>query len=144
MKAQIATLSTLARLREHQVQEMLGRLNHQQNLCQRYRNNIESLNRLCGHAAPVQTSLQRHNQHRYKTTLHRLIDLQRRELAVAERSLVRMRGEVMQAMRNEKIVSTVLDGKIALWRQQLAHQEQKIQDGLAAQSWWRNRATGAA
>jgi len=31
----------------------------------------------------------------------------------------------------------VIDTKMTQWQQLLAQQEQKIQDGLAAQAWWR-------
>ncbi len=140
MKEQINTLSRLALLRGNKVQQLMGRVNYQQNLCQRYRNNIEGLSRLCGYTAPMTTPLQRDNQQRYKLTLHRMIELQRRELAVAEQALSRIRGELTSAMRNEKVISQVLDGKLREWQHLLASQEQKIQDGLAAQAWWRAQA----
>lgn len=139
MKNQINTLSQLARLRGTVVQQMLGRVTYQQNLCQRYRNNIEGLSRLCSHSVTMSTPLQRENQFRYKGTLHKMIELQRRELEVAEQGLERIRSELLAAMRNEKIIAQVLEGKVQEWQQQLARHEQKIQDGLAAQSWWRAR-----
>jgi flagellar export protein FliJ len=141
MKQQIETLGRLASLRGSQVQQVLGRVNYQKNLCQRYRNNIAGLSRLLGFEVPLSTSLQRDNQQRYKLTLHKMIELQRRELILAEENLARIQSELLAAMRNEKIVANFLDGKLADWRLQLSQQEQKIQDGLAAQAWW--RAQGA-
>lgn len=140
MNNQIHTLSQLARLRGTAVQRMLGQVTYQQNLCQRYRNNIEGLSRLCSHSVSMNTPLQRENQFRYKGTLHKMIDLQRRELEVAEQGLERIRGEMLAAMRSEKIIVQVLEGKVQEWQLQLARHEQKIQDGLAAQSWWRARS----
>lgn len=140
MNNQIHTLSQLARLRGTAVQQLLGRVAYQQNLCQRYRNNIEGLSRLCSYTVSMSTPLQRENQFRYKGTLHRMIDLQRRELAVAEQGLQRIRSELLVAMRSEKIIVQVLEGKVQQWQQELARHEQKIQDGLAAQSWWRARS----
>ena len=137
MKQQIQTLSRLAQLRGNRVQQLLGRVGYQQNLCQRYRNNIEGLGRLCSYTAPMTTPLQRDNQHRYKATLHKMIELQRRELKVSEEGLARIRGELLAAMRNEKMIVQVLEGKAQEWEQQLARHEQKIQDGLASQAWWR-------
>lgn len=137
MKQQIQTLSRLAQLRGNRVQQMLARVGYQQNLCQRYRNNIEGLSRLCSYTVPMTTPLQRDNQHRYKASLHKMIELQRRELKVAEEGLTRIRGELLAAMRNEKVVAQVLEGKVQEWEQQLARHEQKIQDGLASQAWWR-------
>lgn len=142
MKARIATLSRLASLRGIRVQQMLGTVTYQQNLCQRYRNNITGLNRLCGFTVPMSTALQRDNQQKYKMTLHKMIELQQRELNLAEENLTRIRGELMEAMRSEKVVHHVIDHKMSQWQQLLTQQEQKIQDGLAAQSWWRNNGTG--
>ncbi|MCY1282748.1 flagellar export protein FliJ [compost metagenome] len=137
MKEQIEVLGRLASLRGNKVRQMLGRVTYQQNLCQRYRNNITGLERLCGFSAPTSTPLQRHNQQQYKATLHKMIELQRRELGLAEDNLARIQGELLAAMRNEKVVTQVMEAKISQWQQVLAQQEQKIQDGLAAQAWWR-------
>ncbi len=137
MKQQIETLGRLASLRSHRVRQMLGRVQYQQNLCQRYRNNITGLSRLCGFSVPMSTPLQRDNQQRYKATLYKMVELQRRELAVAEQALQRIRRELLQAMRSEKVVEHVIEGKLQQWQQLLAQQEQKIQDGLAAQAHWR-------
>lgn len=140
MKAQINTLSQLARLRGNLVQQMLGRVAYQQNLCQRYRNNIDGLCRLCGYNVSTSTLLARENQFRYKANLHKIIELQRRELAVAEQGLERIRAELLSAMRSEKIIVKVLETRVLEWELQLARHEQKIQDGLATQAWWRAQA----
>lgn len=139
MKQQIETLSRLASLRGTRVKQMLGQVQYQQNLCQRYRNNITGLSRLCGFTSPASTPLQRDNQQRYKAILYKMVELQRRELAVAEQTLARIQQDLLQAMRNEKVIEHVIDAKMQQWQQQLLAQEQKIQDGLAAQSWWRNQ-----
>ena len=137
MKEQLEMLGRLASLRSHRVRQMLGRVQYQQNLCQRYRNNITGLSRLCGFSVPMSTPLQRDNQQRYKATLYKMVELQRRELAVAEQALERIQRELLQAMRSEKVVEHVIEGKLQQWQQLLAQQEQKIQDGLAAQAHWR-------
>ncbi len=139
MRQQIETLTRLASLRGNRVKQMLGQVRYQQNLCQRYRNNITGLSLLCGFSVPMSTPLQRDNQQRYKATLYKMVELQRRELAVAEQALARIQQELLQAMRSERVVEHVIDAKMQQWQQQLLAQEQKIQDGLAAQSWWRER-----
>ena len=139
MKEQIETLSRLASLRGNKVRQMLGRVSYQQNLCQRYRNNITGLGRLCGFSVPMTTPLQRDNQQRYKATLYKMVELQRRELQLAEENLARIQAELLAAMRSEKVVAQVIDTKMTQWQQLLAQQEQKIQDGLAAQAWWRTQ-----
>lgn len=139
MKDQIDMLARLASLRGSRVQQMLGRVNYQQGLCQRYRNNITGLSRLCTFTVAMTTPLQRDNQQQYKATLHKMVELQRRELQLAEENLARIQGELMTAMRSEKAVTQFMDSKLAQWNLCLAQQEQKIQDGLAAQAWWRAR-----
>ncbi|MNJ52748.1 Flagellar FliJ protein [compost metagenome] len=138
MKDYLSTLSKLSSLRRTRVNELLGRVQYQRNLCQRYRNNITGLGKLCEYQAHGNTALQRDNQQQYKSNLYRMLDLQRRELEVAEQNLARLQGELMKAMRNEKVLEQFIDGKVDEWQLTLARQEQKIQDGLAAQSWWRN------
>ncbi len=137
MKEQIDVLARLASLRGSKVQEVLGRVHYQRNLCQRYRNNITGLSRLCGFSVPVSTSLQCSNQQQYKATLFKMLELQRRELLVAEEFLGRIQAELLRAMRNEKVITQLIDSKMSQWHDLLARQEQKIQDGLAAQAWWR-------
>ncbi|MGE8504253.1 MAG: flagellar FliJ family protein [Pseudomonas sp.] len=137
MKEQIEVLGRLASLRGSRVQQMLGRVSYQQNLCQRYRNNIAGLSRLCGFTVPMTTPLQRDNQQRYKATLYKMVELQRRELVLAEENLARIQRELLAAMRSEKVITQFLEGKMGEWQELLARQEQKIQDGLAAQAWWR-------
>lgn len=144
MKQQIELLSRLASLRNHKVKQMLGQVTYQQNLCQRYRNNITGLSRLCSFTVPMTTPLQRNNQNQYKMTLHKMVELQQRELTLAEQTLSRIRDELMAAMRSEKAVTHVIDNKMTQWQQLLGQQEQKIQDGLAAQSWLRSNAPGTA
>ena len=139
MKEQLNTLSRLANLRATRVQQMLGRVNYQQNLCQRYRNNITGLSRLCSFTVPMTTPLQRDNQQKYKGTLLSMVEIQRKELALAEETLARIQVELVNAMRSEKIVAHVLDAKMAQWQTLLNQQEQKIQDGIASQSWWRTQ-----
>lgn len=136
MKEQIDVLSRLAQLRGNAVRQMLGRVTYQQNLCQRYRNNITGLTRLCSFTVPMTTPLQRDNQHRYKASLHAMVEIQRRELKVAEEALARIQQELFAAMRSEKVVTVAIDAKMVQWQELLSKQEQKLQDGLAAQAWW--------
>lgn len=140
MNPQIEMLSRLAGIRAGKVRELLGRVNYQQNLCQRYRNNITGLGKLCGFSVAVDTPLQRSNQQQYKMTLFKMLELQKRELATAEQTLAHIQRDLMQAMRNEKVLNHIIDSKLSAWQSELSRQEQKIQDGLAAQSWWREQA----
>ena len=140
MKQRINVLNRLAQLRNIQVRHIMGRVSYQQNLCERYRKNIAALARLCEFSTATTTPLQRHNQQQYKATLHAMTNLQVRELRLAEQTLSRIQDELQQAVRQEKVLSQAIDEKMRLWQATLASQEQKIQDGLASQVWWRNKA----
>lgn len=140
MKDRIEVLSRLADLRGIQVRQVMARVTYQQNLCQRYRNNIAGLARLSGFSSATTTPLQRHNQQQYKATLHAMTNLQTRELKLAELTLQRIQNELMLTMRQEKVLTHVIESRVLAWQAELSRQEQKIQDGMASQTWWRNQA----
>ncbi|AOA04969.1 MULTISPECIES: flagellar export protein FliJ [Pseudomonas] len=140
MKERINVLNRLAQLRAVQARQIMGRVTYQQNLCERYRNNIAGLTRLCGFTTATTTPLQRHNQQQYKATLHAMTNLQVRELKLAEQTLKRIQDELQQVVRQEKVLAQVIEDRMRQWLATLAQQEQKIQDGLASQTWWRNKA----
>lgn len=139
MKSRIEVLSRLAEVRGIQVRQVMTRVAYQQNLCQRYRNNIAGLARLCGFSSATTTPLQRHNQQQYKATLHAMTNLQVRELQLAEQTLQRIQDELLALMRQEKVLAHVIEGKVLAWQTELSRQEQKIQDAMASQTWWRNQ-----
>lgn len=143
MKACLAAYGRLATLRDQRVRQVQGRLGHQRQLCQRYRANIDALNRLCGFEACLDTPVQRHNHQQYKATLHAMINLQVRELALAEATLQRVHEQLRVAMRSERVMRDALHGKWQEWQTSLARQEQRLQDGLGAQVWWRQRLAAA-
>lgn len=140
MKERINVLNRLAQLRAVQARQIMGRVTYQQNLCERYRNNIAGLTRLCGFTTATTTPLQRHNQQQYKATLHAMTNLQVRELKLAEQTLKRIQDELQQVVRQEKVLAQVIEDRMCQWLATLAQQEQRIQDGLASQTWWRNKA----
>ena len=69
-----------------------------------------------------------------------MINLQVRELKLAEQTLKRIQDELQHVVRQEKVLIQVIEDKMCDWQATLAQQEQKIQDGLASQTWWRNKA----
>ncbi len=140
MKERINVLNRLAQLRAVQARQIMGRVTYQQNLCERYRNNIAGLTRLCGFTTATTTPLQRHNQQQYKATLHAMTNLQVRELKLAEQTLKRIQDELQQVVRQEKVLAQVIEDRMCQWLATLAQQEQRLQDGLASQTWWRNKA----
>ena len=69
-----------------------------------------------------------------------MINLQVRELKLAEQTLKRIQDELQHVVRQEQVLVQVIEDKMRQWQATLAQQEQKIQDGLASQTWWRNKA----
>ncbi|CAM3030099.1 flagellar FliJ family protein [Pseudomonas plecoglossicida] len=138
MKDRIDVLSRLATLRGIEVRQAKGRVDYQQMLCHRYRENIVGLNRLCGYDNTVTSAVQRQNQQQYKATLHGMINLQVRELAVAQEHLAHLQNQLMQAVRVAKVLTQVIEVKVRDRQTELGRQEQGRQDGLASQVWWRN------
>lgn len=139
MKSSIAAFSRLADLRASQVRQVLRRVHYQQQLCQRYRDNLVALDRLCRFETTIATTVQRHNHQQYKATLHGMMTLQAADLAQAERGLASLREEMLQAMCSEKSVVQALAGKLQQWHTLLARQEQKLQDAMGAQAGWRRQ-----
>ena len=139
MKKPFSALTTLRDLRSQQTQQLQQRVNYQRGLCQRYRNNIQGLQRLVTYQVPATTHLQRDNQQNYRLTLYKMLELQKCELEVAEGGLSRIEQELMQAARDEKVLDHFIQHKLTRWQQHLAKQEQKIQDGLAAQGFWQGK-----
>lgn len=137
---ELNTLGSLLKLRHQGVNQVMARIQYQQQLCQRYRSNIEGLNRLLGYTVPMTTPLQRDNQQRYKQVLLRVAEVQQRELTIAEQQLETIRQELLAASLDEKRLEKVLEIKLAQWQESLGRQEQKLQDALASQSWIRRDA----
>ena len=77
--------------------------------------------------------------HAVKSKVNVFVDLFRQSKAMKLQVEALEQRELLQAMRSEKVVEHMIDDKMQQWQQLLAQQEQKIQDGLAAQSWWRNQ-----
>lgn len=139
MKDEIELLGRLERVRATKADEHRSRVAAQHARCEMYRDNIQRLERLCEFTADMTTAVQRDNQQHYKATLHKMLAMQRRELAAAENALERLQTELYAALRKEKIVTHAIETRRTEYSRELARHEQRLQDGLAAQSWWRAR-----
>ncbi|MFS2221047.1 flagellar FliJ family protein [Pantoea sp. B65] len=136
----IATLEQLRLLRERAVSETSGKLVQQQQLCQRYHNNIDALNSLSsGDAIASQDATQMHNLARYKANIQRVIDWQKQEHALAQIEQQQLQQDLILQACREKTVEVVLQQQQAALLRARNGQEQKITDGQAMQSWLRHR-----
>lgn len=136
----LRVLEQLRQMRERSVNELTAQVARQKQLCQRYLNNINSLNALC-HDAPVQTqgALERMNQTHYKANIQRVIAWQEQEQALAEMRARELQADLTEQACREKTVDLVLAQQREALAKARGAQEQKNTDGLALQSWLRNR-----
>lgn len=139
MKQRIESLDRLALLRAGKVREVQARLARQVDLYRRCHANIEALEQLAGAPSSGASPLERDNAQRYKHTLHRALAWQRRELDTYEQAMARLRGELQQARFDELRLAHVRDDQLAQWHQLQARQEQRQQDAMATQCWWRGQ-----
>lgn len=135
----VHSLSRLVRLRQGELDRLTGELAGMQALRMRYQDNLRRMEGLLatavdpGHPCPVLYS----NSAHYKTLLVDMIVDHRRELASHEASMEQGR----QALRDAALRHRRLDGALQNKRRQLQGQrnasDQKRQDQLAAQAWYR-------
>lgn len=136
----ITVLEQLRQMRERTVNELTGQLSQQKQLCQRYLSNINALNALChegvtDHHSPAQ----RMNQTHYKANIQRVIAWQEQEQALADIKARELQQDLTVQACREKTVDLVLQQQRDALAKARAGQEQKTTDGLALQSWLRNR-----
>lgn len=136
----IGVLEQLRQMRERTVNELTGQLARQKQLCQRYMNNINSLNALC-HVGLLQNqgAVQRMNQTHYKANIQRVIAWQEQEQALADMRARELQADLTVEACREKTVDLVLLQQREALAKARGAQEQKNTDGLALQSWLRNR-----
>lgn len=76
----------------------------------------------------------------YKQAVMRLADNQRDEVQRHDADLQLAQVELTRAVQRHEALTRVLDGKLRVLQREEARGEQKRQDELATQSWWRGRA----
>lgn len=146
MNETILTLQRLKQIRERAVSQLTTELARQKQLCQRYQNNIRALTTLNDESSanisanPVLMS----NSSNYKSHIQKVIDWQKQEYALADKTAQTMQKDLVKQACREKTVDLVLqDQQAALKTEQDRHQ-QKMTDGLSAQAWLRNRLLGSS
>lgn len=75
----------------------------------------------------------------YKQAVMHLADSQRDELHRRDADLQLAQLALTRAVQRHEALSQVLDGKLRVLQREQAQGEQKRQDELATQSWWRGR-----
>lgn len=139
MPKTIRTLEHLVQIRARTVKDLSGKLSTQQQLCQRYENNIQALNNLAvtpagmgnTHAAMMS------NQAQYKKNIHRIINWQKQEQALADSKMQEIQQNLLHEARRERGYQLVLEQRQDKFASEAAKKEQKTTDAMSTQSWMR-------
>jgi flagellar export protein FliJ len=141
MNNTIKTLQQLKQIRQQAVSQLTTELAKQKQLCSRYQQNIQALTLLNNESkvngAPNATLLS--NCSSYKNHLQRVIDWQKQEHALADKTAQTMQSHLVQEACREKTVELVLDEQLDVEKLTKDRQQQKITDGLSTQCWLRHR-----
>ncbi|MGB8928135.1 MAG: flagellar export protein FliJ [Pantoea agglomerans] len=141
--ATIKVLDQLRQMRERAKDEAQGKLSQQQQLCQRYSNNINALTALSHGVEQLSSGVtQMSNQARFKANIQRVIDWQKQEQALATMTQEALQLELVEQACREKILSIVMTQQQADLQQHQQRKEQQQTDAQAMQSWLRARRAG--
>lgn len=139
-------LAAVVDQRRREKDNLVGELAGRRAQLERHRATLARLEQLCasatvsGERPAVHVAALSLNCGDYKQAVLNLADNQRDEVERHDADLQLAQLALTRAVQRHEAVSQVLDGKLqALQREQLQG-EQKRQDELATQSWWRGRA----
>lgn len=144
MPRTIRTLEHLVQMRARTVKDLSGKLSSQQQLCQRYENNIQALNNLAvspagagnTHAAMMT------NQAHYKKNIQRIINWQKQEQALADMKMQEIQQNLLHEARRERGYQLVLEQRQDKFASEEARKDQKTTDAMSTQSWMRRIRQG--
>lgn len=136
------SLSRLVALREQEVDRLTADVAAKQALRERYLGNLERLERLCestgaSGALPPVLSM---NCAAYKQAVMQLAASHRQDLALHEADMAVAQQALLAASRRHEVLDQVLVRQQDRRRQAQQTQEQKRQDELATQVWWRGQS----
>lgn len=149
MSPQPKTLRGLAAVvdqRRREKDSLVGELAGRRAQLERHRATLARLEQLCASATVNDERSAAHvvalslNCGDYKQTVLRLADNQRDEVLRHDADLQLAQLALNRAVQRHEALSRVLDGKLQVLQREQAQGEQKRQDELACQSWWRGRA----
>jgi flagellar export protein FliJ len=142
---QLAGFSTVVDLREREKERLQGELAAKHALAERYRKNVVRLEELCASAGPsgslngAQLSVMSQNRGDYKQAVMRMADDHRNELHLHEAAMRIAQQALTVAVHKHEALDQVLARRREGLQRSEARGEQKRQDELATQSWWRER-----
>lgn len=149
MRTHPKTLHGLAAVvdqRRREKEGLVGELAGRRAQLERHRATLVRLEQLCAGATVGGASATTHvaalslNCGDYKQAVLRLADSQRDEVLRHDADLQLAQLALTRAVQRHEALSQVLDGKLQVLQREQRQGEQKRQDELATQSWWRGRA----
>ncbi|BDG85844.1 MULTISPECIES: flagellar export protein FliJ [Citrobacter] len=141
MSKLISTLEQLHLLRTRAVEDLSTKLASQNQLCQRFEKNIDTLTSLAAGlvSQSANSAAMMINQSKYKHNIQRIIDWQKQEQALARLEAQKIQGNLLAEAKREKSIELVLDAKRADRQAEINRREQKMTDSLSAQCWLRQQ-----
>lgn len=141
MSETIKTLQRLKQMRRRAVSQLTTELAKQKQLCNRYEQNIQALTSLNNESATKghTNAILMSNGSNYKSHIQKIIDWQKQEYVLADKTAQTMQQDLVKQACREKTVDLVLQEQQSTMKLELERQQQKITDGLSAQAWLRNR-----
>lgn len=138
------SLGTLLDLRARELDRLGAELADKAALRARFHANLARLQGLCdadvAPAAPPWAMAMAVNHAGYKQALLRKVDEHRQDLALHEADMAVTQRALTAAAHQHEVLGQVLAQRRELARREQARCEQKRQDDLAAQVWWRGQA----
>ncbi len=141
MKSIIKTLEQLRQMRARGVSELTGKLAQQKQLCQRYERNIETLTTLSegGLEQNIPSAIQMSNHSSYKRSIQKVIDWQKQEHALANKTAESLQQNLVKEACREKTVDLVLSERKNKMQLEESRKDQRTTDSMSLQSWMRQR-----
>ena len=135
------SLNRLVDLREREVDRLQAEVGAKEAVRQRYRGNLERLEALCtdsGASGQLPPTLA-FNCAGYKQTVLQLAATHRESLVLHEADMAATQRALMLASRRHQVLDQVRERHQERSLQATAVREQKRQDELASQVWWRGQ-----
>ncbi len=142
----IAALAAVVELRERDKSRLMRELANQRALAERYRNNLARLEELCASAGAsaatngAQLSVMSQNRGDYKQAVMHMAASHRGDLQLQEAEVNAAQLALTRAVHRHEALDQVLCRRREDQQTGASRQDQKRQDELANQSWWRGQA----
>jgi flagellar export protein FliJ len=136
----VRNLTTLVDLRQREVDRLVADMAQKEAVRQRYRSNLDRLAGLCaGESAQGTSPSLSLNRAAYKQSVLEMIDQHRTELTLHEADMAVAQCALTAASHKRESLGQVLVRKERDAAAEQAQRDQKQQDELASQVWWRGR-----